>query len=155
MSLPALEKQAARRIPPHPPRQSPQHYAEIAFVTSFLHFPSCFTSSCPIRDVNFRRTASRGFSCCRYQDKVPDTWPLRGLPLMDVTLPKAALWISEFGAPKLTVLSTLKNSPLRLKLRRSVIGNFFCSETSQSFNPKVRSESKYLGAFPNVKGAGE
>jgi hypothetical protein len=91
----------------------------------------------------------------RYQDKVPDTWPLRGLPAIDVMLPKAALWISAFGAPKFTVLNTLKNSPLRRKLRRSVIGNFFSSETSKSRKPKVRSESKYLGAFPNVNGAGE
>ena len=90
-----------------------------------------------------------------YHERVPDTWPLRGVPLIVVILPKAGLWISATGAPKLTVFNTLKNSPLRLKLTRSVIGNLFCSAASQSFRPNARSESKYLGAFPNVNGAGE
>src|ERR1700676_124905 len=74
---------------------------------------------------------------------------------MVVIFPKLGLLISALGAPNFTLFKTLKNSPLRLKLMRSVIGNLFCSATSQSRIPKVRSESKYRGAFPNVNGAGE
>src|SRR5580700_9509643 len=73
--------------------------------------PESLVRQIQIRLVTFRRTAGRGFSCCRYQEKVPDTWPLRGLPLIEKILPKAALWMSAFGAPKLTVFNALKNSP--------------------------------------------
>ena len=63
---------------------------------------------------------------------------MRGLPAPYI-FPKLDGWLmSVEGPPKLTVFSTLKNSPFTVKLKRSVIGIFFSSAASHSLVPKVR-----------------